>query len=222
MQVRCNSANVSPCSGWTAARGGSHVVSAIMTQRRAPAAAGDRGGMSGAEAIRRRAADKQKNDNLRGHRHRPKRPDGIRADPGRLPANYGKAVVHRVAAEDQGGDENDAAIRRKPQQRCEAPDRAIGRHGSSGILDRQRQNWHEASGKCGRGEQPGTEPTSRRNPELRDGLTGKQGSANERRGATTTEPAIVETSLGSTFGWVGRRTGGSERIGQRGKRRQCC
>lgn len=82
--------------------------------------------MSRADAIKQRAADKQKNDNLRGHRHRPKRPDGIRADPRRLPANYGKAVMHRVAAEDQGGDENDAAIRPKPQQRCEAPERTIG------------------------------------------------------------------------------------------------
>ena len=52
----------------------------------------------------------------------------------------------------------------------EAPDRTIGHHRSSGILGRQRQNWHEASGKRRRGEKSGTEPNSRVNPELRDGL----------------------------------------------------
>ena len=74
-------------------------------------------GTSRADAIEQRAADKQKDDNLGGHRHRPQHPDRAGADPGGLPADYGETVVHRMTAEDQGRDNYDPAVEREPQQR---------------------------------------------------------------------------------------------------------
>jgi hypothetical protein len=108
--------------------------------------------------------------------------------------------VHGVAAEDQGRNKNDPAVEREPQQRSERPNRTIGYQGSSGMLGRQLENSHEASGKRRRGEKSGIEPNSRGNPELRDGPTGEQDSANERRGASTMQRAIVEALLGRILG----------------------
>src|ERR1700720_2313465 len=61
--------------------------------------------------------------------------------------------------------------------------------------------WHEASGQRCRGKKSGIEPNRYGDPKSCDGLTGKQGSANEGRGPGT---ASFAAGLGeSEVGVVG-------------------
>ncbi len=59
--------------------------------------------------------------------------------------------------------------------------------------------WHEASGQRCRGKKSGIEPNRYGDPKSCDGLTGKQGSANEGRGPGTASFAadLWESEVGA-------------------------
>jgi hypothetical protein len=59
--------------------------------------------------------------------------------------------------------------------------------------------WHEASGQRCRGKKSGIEPNRYGDPKSCDGLTGKQGSANEGRGPGTASFAagLGESEVGA-------------------------
>jgi hypothetical protein len=122
MQLKCNSANVSPVRGWIVTRAGVHVVSAMITQRTMPAMAASIAARAGPMRSSNRCPIKQKTATSAATEINHSTPTVLGANP----ADYGKAVGHRVAAEDQGGNKDDAAIEREPQQLFRRRSKAAG------------------------------------------------------------------------------------------------
>src|SRR5205085_8666262 len=68
------------------------------------------------ETPEQRLADKEEHDDFGGNRFRPKHAACARIDALSLPANDREIVVQRVAAENERGDDEDAAKRRYAEQ----------------------------------------------------------------------------------------------------------
>jgi hypothetical protein len=147
------------------------------------------------------------------------------AAPGAIPAARqritAKAVVHRVATEDQCCDQNDAAIERQPQQRSEPRNHGFGHRGPGGIRRRQ-QYRHNSSGTGRHGEESGIQPDHCGDAKSPDRLTGQHCSENEGSGPSTAQPAVVEAVRGRIIQSGRSCATESQRIAERRKRSQCC
>jgi hypothetical protein len=84
-----------------------------------PGSSGEYRGARWAKTVEQGAADKEEHHHLGRDRQGPQQSGGAWADPCGTPADDGKAVVQRVAAEDQCRDQNNAAVKRQPQQRSD-------------------------------------------------------------------------------------------------------
>ena len=95
----------------------------------------------------------------------------------------------------------------------------------SGQQKRAVPVWHEESGQRRRGKKSGIEPNRYGDPKSCDGLTGKQGSANEGRGPGTASFAaglavagIPRSTASGRIGSCGPSTGRSELTSSTGAR----